>query len=68
LNTKGTLEILSALTPDPALRELVAGRDPVLVVFDGTPEQIHAASRTRITGLIMDVMLIESLSRGTSPN
>ena len=34
-------------------------------VFDGTPEQIHAASRTRISGLIMDVMLIESLSRAT---
>jgi hypothetical protein len=69
LNTKGTLGILSAFNPSPALKELVAGRDPVLVVFDGTPEMIHAASRTRITGLIMDVMLIDSLSRGTtSPN
>jgi hypothetical protein len=66
LNTKGTLGILSALNPNPALKELVAGRDPILVVFDGTPEMIHAASRTRITGLIMDVMLIDSLSRGTT--
>jgi len=33
------------------------------VVFDGTAEQIHAASRTRLSGLIMDVMLLESLSR-----
>jgi hypothetical protein len=65
LNTKGALGILSALTSNPALGELVAGRDPILVVFDGTPEQIHAASRTRISGLIMDVMLIESLSRAT---
>ena len=65
LNTKGALGILSALAPSPALRELVAGRDPILVVFDGTPEQIHAASRTRITGLIMDAMLIESLGRST---
>ena len=63
LNAKGALGILSALTPNPALGELVAGRDPILVVFDGTPEQIHAASRTRISGLIMDVMLIESLGR-----
>jgi hypothetical protein len=39
----------------------MAGRDPILVVFDGTPEQIHAASRTRISGLIMDVMLLQSL-------
>jgi hypothetical protein len=63
LNAKGALGILSALNPSPALRELVAERDPILVVFDGTPEQIHAASRTRISGLIMDAMLIESLSR-----
>ena len=65
LNTKGALGILSTLTSNPALGELVAGRDPILVVFDGTAEQIHAASRTRITGLIMDAMLIESLGRAT---
>ena len=63
LNAKGALGIFSALAPSPALTELLAGRDPVLVVFDGTPEQIHAASRTRLSGLIMDVMLLESLSR-----
>jgi hypothetical protein len=61
LNPKGALGILSALNPNPALRELVAGRDPILVVFDGTTEQIHAASRNRISGLIMDVMLLQSL-------
>jgi len=61
LNTKGALGIFSALAPNPALTELLAGRDPILVVFDGTAEQIHAASRTRLTGLIMDLMLLESL-------
>ena len=55
----------STLTSNPALGELVAGRDPILVMFDGMPEQIHAASRTRISGLIMDVMLIERLGRAT---
>ena len=65
LNAKGALGILSSLAPNSALGELVAGSDPILVVFDGTPEQIHAASRTRITGLIMDAMLLESLSRAT---
>jgi hypothetical protein len=65
VNAKGALGILSALAPSQALRDLVAGRDPILVVFDGTPEQIHAASRTRISGLIMDAMLIESLGRAT---
>jgi hypothetical protein len=63
LNTKGALGIFSALAPNPALTKLLAERDPVLVVFDGTAKQIHAASRTRLSGLIMDVMLLESLSR-----
>jgi hypothetical protein len=61
LNAKGALGILSSLSSNPAISELAAGRDPILVVFDGTPEQIHAASRTRISGLIMDVMLIDRL-------
>jgi hypothetical protein len=62
LNAKGALGILAGLSSSPALRELAAGRDPILVVFDGTPEQIHAASRTRISGMIMDVMLLQSLT------
>ena len=67
LNAKEALGILSAITPNPALGELMTGRDPILVVFDGTPEQIHAASRTRISGLIMDVMLLERLGRPSRP-
>ena len=63
LNTKGALGIFSALAPSPAVTKLLAERDPMLVVFDGKPEQIHSASRTRLSGVIMDVMLIESLSR-----
>ncbi len=61
LNTKGALGIFSAMAPNPALTKLLAERDPVLVVFDGSAERIHAASRTRLSGLIMDVMLLESL-------
>jgi hypothetical protein len=63
LNTRGAFAMLSPLAPSPALGELMTGRDPVLVVFNGSPEQIHAASRTRISGLIMDLMLIESLGQ-----
>lgn len=65
LNAKGALGFLSTLTTNPAVSELVAARDPILVVFDGSPEQIHAASRTRISKLIMDVMLIENLNQAT---
>ena len=63
LNTRGAFAMLSPLAPSPELGKLMAGRDPVLVVFDGSPERIHAASRTRISGMVMDMMLIESLGR-----
>jgi hypothetical protein len=65
LNAKGTLGILSAFTQNARLAELVASRDPVLAVFDGRSDLIHGASRTRITGLIMDVMLFETLGQAT---
>ena len=65
LNAKGALGLLSALTPNPALGKLLDGHDPILVVFDGKSDLIHGASRTRITGMIMDAMLLESLSRTT---
>ena len=42
---------------------MLAEHDPVLVVFDGKPEQIHVASRTRLSGAIIDAMMLESLSR-----
>jgi hypothetical protein len=65
LNAKGALGILSAFTQNAKLAELVAAREPILAVFDGGSDVIHGASRTRITGLIMDVMLFESLGRAT---
>ena len=63
LNTKGALEMFSTLAPNPAAASLLAERDPMLVVFDVMPEQIHAASRTRLSGVILDMMVLESLSR-----
>jgi hypothetical protein len=63
LNTKGALGMFSALSPSPAVSKLLAERDPVLVVFDGKQEQIHAASRARLSGVIVDAMLFESLGR-----
>jgi hypothetical protein len=64
LNTKGALGLFSALSPSSAVAQLLAERDPVLVVFDGKPEQIHAASRARLPGLILDVMMLETLTGG----
>ena len=62
VNTKGALGILSTLSADSTLTKLLTERDPVLVVVDGKPEEIHAASRTRLSGVIMDVMLLENLT------
>jgi ferric-dicitrate binding protein FerR (iron transport regulator) len=63
LNTKGALGILSALSPNQAVNGLLAERDPVLVVFDGKPEQIHVVSRTRLSGAIIDAMMLGGLSK-----
>ena len=68
LNTKGALGMFSALSPNQEATSLLAQQDPVLVVFDGKPEQIHAASRTRLTGAIIDAMLLQSLSRTATPS
>jgi len=63
LNTKGAFQGLAALVPNPTLQRLIAERDPILVVFGATTEQICAVSRTRLSGLIMDIMLLQGLSR-----
>jgi hypothetical protein len=62
VNTKGALETFSTLAPSPAAANLLAGRDPMLVVFDVKPDLIHAASRTRLSSVILDAMVLESLS------
>jgi hypothetical protein len=62
LNAKGALGVLASAA-SPVLSELVAGGDPILVVFDGTREQIHAASRTRVTGLIMNLLLLQGFNQ-----
>jgi hypothetical protein len=36
----------------------------MLIVFDVRPDQIHAASRTRLSSVILDAMTMESLGRG----
>jgi hypothetical protein len=63
LNAKGTLAMFLGLSPNPAVKQLLSERDPVLVVFNGTPDQIHAASRTRLSGVIIDAMLLQGFGR-----
>jgi hypothetical protein len=63
LNTKGALQGLASMVSSPALQQLMNERDPILVAFCGTSEQIRVASRTQISGLIIDLMLLENLGR-----
>jgi hypothetical protein len=66
LNTKGVLQNLAALVSNPVIHDLISERDPILVVFNATTEQIQAVSRTRLSGLIMDIMLLQGLGQAGS--
>jgi hypothetical protein len=68
LNTSGLLADLAPLVQSPALRGLLASRDPILIVMDGETERIHAASRTRLTSVLLELMLAHGAAgkeRGT---
>ncbi|MBI3279794.1 MAG: FecR domain-containing protein [Acidobacteria bacterium] len=56
INAQGALRDLSALVENPSLKMLLENRNPVLIVLDGETERIHAASRTRLTSLLLDLM------------
>lgn len=58
LNTNGVLAELAGLVESPALKNLIGSRDPLLVTLDGETERIRAASRNRLTSLILDAMLV----------
>ena len=57
-NTNGVVADLASLVESPALNKLLDSREPTLVVFDGEAERIHAASRTRLTSMLLDTMLV----------
>jgi hypothetical protein len=63
LNTKGALQGLAALMPNPTLQKLIAERDPLLVAFGTSAEQIRAVSRNRVSGVMMDLMLLQGLGQ-----
>ena len=62
LNTKGALGMVSALYPSQAMNGVLAEQNPLLVVFDGKPDQIHVASRTRLSSAIIDAMMLQNLT------
>lgn len=62
LNTQGALGALVELIPNPAAAGLLGDRESVLVVFDVKPNQIHAASRARLSRVVLDLMAVGALS------
>ncbi|MBK9166428.1 MAG: FecR domain-containing protein [Bryobacterales bacterium] len=65
-NANGVVGELASLTRSPAVARLLDSRDPVLVVVDGETERIHAASRTRLTKLLLDLMLVHGAANEQS--
>jgi hypothetical protein len=63
LNTKGAFQGFASMVPNPAIQKLISERDPILVVFSADSEQIRAVSRTRLSGLIMDLMMLQGLGQ-----
>ncbi|MEZ5352512.1 MAG: FecR domain-containing protein [Bryobacteraceae bacterium] len=66
VNTKGALSGLLPAGQNTALRSLLDSRDPVLVTIDGETEQIRAASRTRLTSLVLDLILAAGAGNQTA--
>jgi hypothetical protein len=67
VNTQGALRDLAGLVQNQALKALLENRDPVLVVLNGETERIHAASRTRLTSLILDLLVVGGPKTGPGP-
>jgi hypothetical protein len=63
LNTKGAFQGLAALAPNPGIQRLISERDPILVMFSGTMEQIRILSRTRLSGMVMNLLLMQGIDR-----
>jgi len=57
LNTGGALAGLSGMVENPTLKNLLENREPLLVVLNGETERIDVASRTRLSSLVLDLML-----------
>jgi hypothetical protein len=63
LNAGTVFQGLPLLSQYPVLQKLIAEKDPILVLSSGKPEQIRVVSRTRLTDLILNLMLLQGGSR-----
>jgi hypothetical protein len=58
LNTSGPIADLATLIPIPSIRGLLSNREPTVIVFHAGKEQIEASSRTRLTSLLLDSIMM----------
>lgn len=62
-NLGSTADLLAGFAKSPAMRKLLAVREPSLITFNGETERIQIASRTRFTNLMLDTMLSAGAGR-----
>ena len=52
-----SVSVVARLKDNPALKAFANDREPILLVINGETERIRAASRTRLTSLVLDGLL-----------
>ena len=57
INTQDALKDVLNLVENPTLKQLLDGREPVLILVNAETERIAAVSRNRFTSLLFDTML-----------
>jgi len=58
INPNQALADIANFVGSPAVKNLIGTRNPTLVVVDGETERIHAASRTRLSSLMLDLLMV----------
>jgi hypothetical protein len=57
VNAQGAVADAAQMLPDPRIKQLLTGGEPLLVTMNGETERIQIASRTRLTNLLFDGLL-----------
>ena len=60
VNLSGAFADFAGMISNPGVKKLLATKDPGLLVFTGETERISAASRTRLSSLLFDALLVQA--------
>lgn len=67
INTQTTLKDVLNLIENPALKQMLDSREPVLLLINAETERIQAVSRNRFTSLLFDTMLASEGDASAGP-